>query len=764
MHTAASITNHPGPVPATAKPAAEATLSGERGLDGVKADDDVRLPPTTIYNISQTAPNRYARANAQNPLSDFEKASMAREASYRLPISIFGAQGNAAPQIPINAPPIETLVRHKGDSVPSFTVGVMTPSEQRRMQRDYFFLRGMLLGRTQRCPWGNCGLYFPAGGDTRMREHIERAHAVSTPCPLCEEPLFKHWSAEQKRKHFVVAHAELVLDPDGASEASRATIRSEGRCPAEEQRYDFCPRCGRNHALLNILNDRTHHDNMCYPGGLHGKFDLKWCTNCGQATRAGATGQHQCGPAKPSEAKRPPYCSKCGVPMGGFSAHYRTKHDLFCRGLDNKDAAFCPWCAVELDGQQHLGHVDGCKARPEAPGNHDARANAHARSRRWGMAAALGVGGTAARLGARDRDVGANDEDYCDELAKQRQKNANILRQHQQTVRELNELKAKMEDMALDKARPARQLNGATKDATSSDAQRRDMGGANSVPTVDFADKSRTLRTTSSSWSAMQSSSSLATTTTLSAKSAGTDPKPGPPSKKRSRAPTRGPRANGNGLVPVDEEEEDSFVVVDEAGGESYSSRKKRKKTSGTGESDPTYQPTKEELAGALEEDEEMGDLNDEDREVIGGGDKGKTKTATAGGSANKGGKASASAAPKKATKEVVGDDADQIQVVEGEDEFEGDHISEDEEEGGGTGGATGSATAKGKKRKTGRVEDPTYRPSKKEELEKDEDEDGGEDDDDAVGKKVRPPRLWQSADTRGISREGRQGEIACGV
>ncbi|KAK3305630.1 uncharacterized protein B0T15DRAFT_379455, partial [Chaetomium strumarium] len=115
-------------------------------------------------------------------LTDIERGQRLREYSYAHPLDV---QTNLA--VPINAPPVDMLLNLKHDSVPVVSLSVLTPTEVRRLQRDYHDMRNLVLSRTERCPYPDCGAVYPANQPMAMHLHLQDKH-VAEKCNFCDEP------------------------------------------------------------------------------------------------------------------------------------------------------------------------------------------------------------------------------------------------------------------------------------------------------------------------------------------------------------------------------------------------------------------------------------------------------------------------------------------------------------------------------------------------------------------------------------------------
>ncbi|KAF7553927.1 hypothetical protein G7Z17_g3293 [Cylindrodendrum hubeiense] len=122
------------------------------------------------------------------------------------------------PEIPINAPPVEAILRTTS-SVPMVSKAVLTVTEQQRLQSDFWELRNMILNRTAKCPYKNCNFSYRLDREVDMQHHLVREHRVNE-CLWCREPLWEFWDMKQKRDHLRNEHRgqlARILEPDAAA-------------------------------------------------------------------------------------------------------------------------------------------------------------------------------------------------------------------------------------------------------------------------------------------------------------------------------------------------------------------------------------------------------------------------------------------------------------------------------------------------------------------------------------------------------------------
>lgn len=293
----------------------------------------------------------------QRPIIEEQHRSL-REAAYTKAPSVYTNN-----TIPDNAPPVEKVLRFGFDNLPVMSAGILTPTEQRQVQLDHYALRNIALERSQKCPYRGCSRVFSVAEDARLQAHLVDVHEAEK-CNFCDEVLYRYWTENQRRAHFLAEHSRLFVTRTGMAEDNSFTMPSQHRTDYErEARWTFCARCGRNHDILDIKADRVHHDNVCYQGNDAERMQI-WdgCVKCGAHIPTGSKAPHYCQQLfNPDES---PYCDKCALPLGLFSDLYRATHQLHCRGQSHDDGKYCPWCGIEVSPR--ASHINECSQRPDA--------------------------------------------------------------------------------------------------------------------------------------------------------------------------------------------------------------------------------------------------------------------------------------------------------------------------------------------------------------------------------------------------------------
>lgn len=316
--------------------------------------------------------NKLGRPANGVQLDDFAKGKAFREWSYAHPLSIH--MEGQHPHFPINAPPLEHILKTPGvngklsDSLPVMSTAVMTPSEQRHLQETVFEMRSLALNRAQPCPFKPCRSHFAIDDDGRekFQKHIQELH-IDKKCPLCDNRTFGYLSLEQKKTHFFEAHPNHWSKKDDHLFNSIFKVKSKGFTHVREEIWNFCARCGRDHNRLNVVGDRAHHDNKCFPGLATAELYKNHCVQCGVADSTG----HKCTPKTVKDHMGQPttvvHCTKCALGTHLLSQSYAAKHHARCKGVHNDPAHFCCWCGVDVSimpRTEGYKHLDGCRLKP----------------------------------------------------------------------------------------------------------------------------------------------------------------------------------------------------------------------------------------------------------------------------------------------------------------------------------------------------------------------------------------------------------------
>ncbi|KAH6877126.1 hypothetical protein B0T10DRAFT_584564 [Thelonectria olida] len=127
-----------------------------------------------------------------------------------------------SPRIPMGAPPIESILRSPGNA-PIFNRGVLTPSEQARLQGLNYTQRNQLLSRTSVCPYKDCQFIYNASSPEDLEQHLQQNHRVLE-CPWCDTTLLAHSPREQRLEHIRDAHSDELATLMNPSRARRLSV------------------------------------------------------------------------------------------------------------------------------------------------------------------------------------------------------------------------------------------------------------------------------------------------------------------------------------------------------------------------------------------------------------------------------------------------------------------------------------------------------------------------------------------------------------
>ncbi|KAK4187495.1 hypothetical protein QBC35DRAFT_384837, partial [Podospora australis] len=107
--------------------------------------------------------------------------------------------------IPMAAPPLESLLNIRQPTVPGVSIAVQTPTESRRRDLALFNERNINLMRAQACPYAGCDVVLPFNNQVAVDLHLKTVHVFER-CNFCETPLYQHWSKAQRDQHFLDQH------------------------------------------------------------------------------------------------------------------------------------------------------------------------------------------------------------------------------------------------------------------------------------------------------------------------------------------------------------------------------------------------------------------------------------------------------------------------------------------------------------------------------------------------------------------------------
>ncbi|KAJ3953683.1 hypothetical protein N0V92_009845 [Colletotrichum tropicale] len=317
----------------------------------------------------------------------------AREKTWSKQPSVFD-RGIYNPSIPINAPPIEAIMRTGGSdtNLYLFNKNVLTATEQRDVQELGWKYRNMILDRQNGCPFEKCKYDYRQGKDVEFVQHLKESH-IDNKCPWCDVQLFTHWTSQQREEHIKEKHAaqlrKILNMPDPRSATRKPTVAqstSEDLCAipstilgrlqppkgplprlspppkanGKESEYRYCDRCGRDHHVLNDRDERDHHDRTCVPHA-QAVGRCTFCETCGDAVWNNKEVRDEFAPydeyphrCRGTSHSKKPFCNKCGFSLRKLSDEKIDRHRQHCGGFFAHVGCFCPYCQKNfvVDGKQ----------------------------------------------------------------------------------------------------------------------------------------------------------------------------------------------------------------------------------------------------------------------------------------------------------------------------------------------------------------------------------------------------------------------------
>ncbi|KAH8655965.1 hypothetical protein BGZ61DRAFT_541145 [Ilyonectria robusta] len=132
------------------------------------------------------------------------------------------------PKIPINAPPVEAILRTTS-SVPMVSKAVLTVTEQQKLQKNFWALRNFILGRSVKCQYKNCEFSYRVDRPADIEDHLMKEHRADK-CMWCDEPLWEFWDHEQKLHHLQTEHRAIM------AEAAKAPATKTAAAPTAATR------------------------------------------------------------------------------------------------------------------------------------------------------------------------------------------------------------------------------------------------------------------------------------------------------------------------------------------------------------------------------------------------------------------------------------------------------------------------------------------------------------------------------------------------
>ncbi|KAI1647017.1 uncharacterized protein F4817DRAFT_358897 [Daldinia loculata] len=194
-------------------------------------------------------PVRRLFEESKNNLDGAVRAQKLRERLFWDSTSMFASP--TKPALPLQGPPIETLIR-TGPNVPAFTTAMRTPSEVARLEREVHTLRGNILDRVRECPYKDCGQIFRFQDGSKLDRHLREDH-TTLQCFLCdkEKHLLRFYDTQSIRQHFLDKHYNSIKE-------ELLGVSGDQEHGIGEPRY--CNRCGRDQTVLNNPTDKAYHN------------------------------------------------------------------------------------------------------------------------------------------------------------------------------------------------------------------------------------------------------------------------------------------------------------------------------------------------------------------------------------------------------------------------------------------------------------------------------------------------------------------------
>ena len=344
------------------------------------------INPSVLDNAFQKSSNTQTAA---------DRSCMLRERFYWNTPRIYADPSK--PTMPIHAAPLETVIR-TGRFMPGVVIGMRTPTEVARLEKEVHSLRSQLLDRTWQCPYAECHAGpFKVNDPAAIDQHMRIEHSTLK-CFLCDDVnnLMPYYDQKSIREHFVTHHAAEFTDlssPFGAFDTFKKqnlqhiqdlqNLLSVNALDTINKNkmmlFNYCDRCGRDQFRLDHPADRLHHDKVCREVSADAAqkkiFRMPLCKFCG-SSRTKMPESFQPEPCSCQQVPRDPFdpgsvCPTCGIKYDGHSPpmdrHYREIHERWCAKHSGGMWDWCGFCGVGLQGRRDLArrlHVHWCEERP----------------------------------------------------------------------------------------------------------------------------------------------------------------------------------------------------------------------------------------------------------------------------------------------------------------------------------------------------------------------------------------------------------------
>ncbi|KAK4102395.1 hypothetical protein N658DRAFT_395566, partial [Parathielavia hyrcaniae] len=222
------------PPPGTKLPPAKKKGKGAAGKDTKDDDDD----DDEDDDDGPPGPSLF--------VTDVEKGRQLREFSYAHPLDV-----GMHMSVPVNAPPVDSLLNLGHDSVPVVSLSVLTPTEIRRLQRDHHDMRNLVLSRTERCPYPECGAVYPANQPSAMQQHLYEKHMASAPAKPAPVKLAPAKQAPAKKAPAKKAPAKKALAKKAPAKKATPKPKAQPRAKKDKPAAAAAPRAPYNTRLAS---------------------------------------------------------------------------------------------------------------------------------------------------------------------------------------------------------------------------------------------------------------------------------------------------------------------------------------------------------------------------------------------------------------------------------------------------------------------------------------------------------------------------------
>lgn len=322
------------------------------------------------------------------PRSALEPFSL-RAQTFWKPPSVFS--NPFKPVIPLNAPPIEPLLR-VGRFMPTVTMGIRTATEMAQLEEEVYRLRNMVIDRIRECPYSDCRRQFQNGDNDALDVHLQEEH-TSLRCPYCvathtwekgSGSELYHKSADSAMQHFLQYHRDDMMSKfgidttghDSVDNGIPGIVLANDKIQRTTGTYRFCDQCGRNHNLCFREEDRQNHRNKCYRLNdddtdevLQQYRSQRFCQYCGVASGVRCSNAQNCPSGDGSPEPAPIIsCYLCGFDFSNSGDLCRREHREGCRPLCGRSRDFCGFCGCDFKDRtlvDKLNHAKFCEERPK---------------------------------------------------------------------------------------------------------------------------------------------------------------------------------------------------------------------------------------------------------------------------------------------------------------------------------------------------------------------------------------------------------------